>query len=82
MAVLEELVSSCLGNATSQVVGSLSSQCRFVDLFTLGNDPAHQNAMEFIAIVMGLLTLASLGFRGCCVDILDDNMTSLHWSTT
>ena len=38
--------------------------------------------MEFIAIVMGLLTLASLGFRGCCVDILGDNMTSLHWSTT
>ena len=64
------------------MVGFLSSQCRFVDLYTLGNDPAHQNAMEFIAIVMGLLTLASLRFRGCCVDILGDNMTSLHWSTT
>ena len=52
------------------------------DVFTLGNDPAYQNAMEFTAIVMGLVTLVSLGFQGCCVDILGDNMTSLHWSTT
>ena len=52
------------------------------DGFTLGNDPAYQNAMEFISIVMGLLTLVSLGFQGCVVDILGDNTTSLHWSTT
>ena len=38
--------------------------------------------MEFIAIVMGILTLTSLGFRGCFVDVLGDNTTSLHWSTT
>ena len=53
-----------------------------IDLFTLGNDLAYQNAMESIAIVMGLITLASLEFRNCIVDLLGDNTTSLHWSTT
>ena len=48
----------------------------------LKNDPKYQNAMEFLGILMGLLTLRWMGIVDVVVDLLGDNTTSLAWSAS
>jgi len=53
-----------------------------VDCFDLKRDSKYQNAMEFIAILIGIATLVSMGISSTCIDILGDNVSSLSWSST
>jgi hypothetical protein len=50
--------------------------------FDLKNDPKYQNAMEFLGILMGLLTLRWMGIVDVVVDLLGDNTASLAWSAS
>ena len=47
--------------------------------YDLGNDSRYQNAMEFIGILMGLVTLRWMGVSHAVVDVLGDNTSSLSW---
>jgi hypothetical protein len=48
--------------------------------FMLGDDSGFQNSAEFIAVVMGVGCLASLGVRQASIRIVGDNTSSLSWS--
>jgi hypothetical protein len=50
--------------------------------FNLNEDSSYQNTTEFMAVVMGLGCLASLGFHGAGVRVKGDNRSSLSWSTS
>ena len=50
--------------------------------YDLKNDPKYQNAMEFLGILMGLLTLRWMGIVDVVVDLLGDNTASLAWSSS
>ena len=45
--------------------------------FDLGADSGYQNSAEFMAIVVGLSCLASLGYSGRGVKLIGDNTSSL-----
>jgi hypothetical protein len=47
---------------------------------SLGDDSGFQNSAEFIAVVMGVGCLASLGVRNASIRIVGDNTSSLSWS--
>ena len=53
-----------------------------VNCFDLNHDSKYQNAMEFIAILLGLATLVKMGVSSACIDVLGDNTSSLSWSST
>ena len=44
-----------------------------------GNDSRYQNAMEFICILMGLVTSRWMGVSHAVVDVLGGNTSSLSW---
>ena len=48
--------------------------------FDLHGNSGYQNTVEFIAVVMGLGCLASLGVRNLAVGLRGDNTSSLSWS--
>jgi hypothetical protein len=50
--------------------------------FDLGDDSGFQNTVEFLAVVVGLACLSSLGYHGHSVIVQGDNTASLSWSTT
>ena len=52
-----------------------------VGQYDLGNESRFQNAMEFIGILMALVTLRWLGVTHAVVDVLGDNTASLSWVT-
>jgi len=47
--------------------------------YDLGNDSRYQNSMEFIGILMALVTLRWLGVTHAVADVLGDNTASLSW---
>ena len=47
-----------------------------VGMFELRNDSRYQNSIEFLGIVMALVTLRWLGVTEAVVDILGDNTAS------
>lgn len=47
--------------------------------YDLGNESRFQNSMEFIGILMALVTLRWLGVTHAVVDVLGDNTASLSW---
>jgi hypothetical protein len=50
--------------------------------FDLGDDSGFQNSVEFMAVVIGLAILASLGYASHSIIVKGDNTSSLAWSTT
>ena len=50
--------------------------------FDLGEDSGFQNSVEFLAVVVGLAILASLGYAGHSIIVKGDNTSSVAWSTT
>ena len=48
--------------------------------YDLGSNAGFQNTVEFIAVVMGLGCLASLGVKDAAIGIRGDNTSSLSWS--
>jgi hypothetical protein len=50
--------------------------------FDLGQQSRYQNAAEFIAVLVGLMSLIRLGYRGCGIYLVGDNISSLKWSDT
>jgi hypothetical protein len=48
----------------------------------LGGDSGYQNSAEFMAVVVGLACLASLGYSGRGVKLIGDNTSSLAWAST
>ena len=50
--------------------------------FDLQDDSGFQNTVEFLAVVVGLACLASMGYAGHSVIVQGDNTSSLAWSTT
>jgi len=53
-----------------------------VGMYDLDNDPKFQNAMEFIGVLMGLVTLRWLGVSHAVINVLGDNTPSLSWIQT
>jgi len=50
--------------------------------YGIHGQPRYQNTVEFIGIVLGILTIAKLGIRDVSITIRGDNMSSLKWGLT
>jgi len=63
------------GNQYEGVVSAVS----YDTPYELEGVSGYQNTMEFIAIVLGMFHMRTLGYGNCNVHIIGDNTTSLHW---
>jgi hypothetical protein len=50
--------------------------------FDLQGQSRYQNTVEFIAVLMGLMSFARLGYRSVGIRLVGDNTSSLKWSET
>ena len=55
---------------------------RLVFPFSLESDSSFQNSVEFLAVVVALGALASIGVSGCGVSLRGDSTTALSWSSS
>jgi len=49
--------------------------------FDLGEESRWQNTAEFVAVVMGVVTLVRMGYRGITIKLKGDNISSLKWGS-
>jgi hypothetical protein len=56
------------------------SSCMFN--FDLKHMAKYQNTAEFIAVLVGVMSLVRLGAHNCGIHLVGDNMSSLKWSST
>lgn len=50
--------------------------------FDLQGDSSHQNTCEFIAVVLGVVTIARTGRTGVALRLIGDSVAALTWSDT
>jgi hypothetical protein len=50
--------------------------------YNLNQQSGYQNASEFIAVLMGLMSAIRIGYKNIGIHLVGDNMSSLKWSET